>query len=102
MKEQNLDIYKDYTELNYQSEDPNGDSKSKLLDNLYQINESFKNEQINSSYSSKSNDVSKLYNKLEDCNYVSNAVSNNEQEEESYQDYLNNADLDPLEEGQLQ
>ncbi len=60
-------------------------------------------QKVDSSCSSNVNEVSKIYGKIEDCNYVSNAVSNGDEGEveggDSYQDYLNNADLDPLEEG---
>jgi hypothetical protein len=44
---------------------------------------------------SSTTELQEIYGNMEECNYISNARSNNDlQEDDSYQDYLNNADLE--------
>ena len=68
-----MEIYRELTQTNNAHEEETEDSRSKILDNLYQIDSSYNEEtnKVEESCSSKSNEASKIYGKLEDCNYNS-------------------------------
>ena len=81
-------------QLEYESYINNGENEAQINSNNYNSNN-------NNISGGSSNDLKIIYgngNKGDECNYISNGASNKKDlEEDSYQDFLNNADLDPTE-----
>ena len=72
-------------------------NESSQLEDISESNSTTKSPEIPSKQ--ESNQISQI--PAEDCNYISiGAINDQTQQDDSYQDYLNNADLDPLEEAE--